>query len=133
MKVGLVSPYDLSKPGGVQVQVMGLARALEEAGDEPLVIGPGLPDGVPGVDLGRSIAVPGNGSRVPISPDPTVLRIMKSVAGVVDVLHVHEPLMPMASLLALRVGRPVVATFHAAPGQIGSRATHFPWKRSGAK
>jgi phosphatidylinositol alpha-mannosyltransferase len=47
--------------------------------------------------------------------------MMKSVAGDIDVLHVHEPLMPTVSLSALRVGVPVVATFHAAPSEIGTR------------
>ena len=121
MRVGLVCPYDLSKPGGVQAQVLGLATALRAAGDEPTVIGPGLPPGVEGVDLGRSVTIPGNGSMVPISLDPTLGRIMRSVSANLDVLHVHEPLMPTASLLALRVGNPVVATFHAAPGEIGTR------------
>jgi phosphatidylinositol alpha-mannosyltransferase len=37
----------------------------------------------------------------------------------VDLLHVHEPLMPTVSISALRAGRPVVATFHASPGTIG--------------
>ena len=121
MKIGLVCPYDLSKPGGVQVQVLGLSKTLVAGGDQTVVIGPGLPEGVPGVDLGRSIVVPGNGSKVPISIDPTVVRVMKSVAGDIDVLHIHEPLMPTVSLSALRVGLPVLATFHAAPGQMGTR------------
>ncbi len=121
MKIGLVSPYDLSRPGGVQAQVLGLAKSLEAGGDEPLVIGPELPDGISGVDLGRSFVVPGNGSKVPISIDPTVRRVMRSVAASFDVLHVHEPLMPTVSLSALRVGVPVVATFHAAPGEMGIR------------
>jgi len=121
MRIGLVCPYDLSKPGGVQAQVLGLAKALESGGDDAVVIGPGLPSGVSGVDLGRSVVVPGNGSKVPISIDPTVLRVMRSVAGNIDLLHVHEPLMPTVSFSALRVGVPVVATFHAAPGEMGRR------------
>ena len=125
MKIGLVCPYDLSKPGGVQAQVLGLSRALQDAGDETMVIGPGLPPGIPGVDLGRSVVVPGNGSKVPVSLDPTVFRMMKSVAGDIDVFHVHEPLMPTVSLSALRVGVPVVATFHAAPGEMGRRFYQF--------
>jgi len=121
VKIGLVCPYDLSKPGGVQAQVLGLSAVLTARGDDTVVIGPGLPVGVSGVDLGRAVVVPGNGSKVPVSIDPTVLRLMRSVAGDIDVLHVHEPLMPTVSLSALRVGVPVVATFHAAPGAIGTR------------
>lgn len=116
LRVGLVSPYDLSTPGGVQAQVLGLAAYLREQGDHPLVIGPGLPEGVEGVDLGRSVTVPGNGSRVPISIDPRTRAKIRVAAGELDVLHVHEPLMPLVSLFATHSGPPVVATFHAAPG-----------------
>jgi phosphatidylinositol alpha-mannosyltransferase len=113
--VGLVSPYDLSVPGGVQAQVLGLSAYLDDRGHTALVIGPGLPEGVPGVDLGGSISVPGNGSRAPISIDPRVRRRLAEAASGIDLLHVHEPLMPLASLLACHAGPPVVATFHAAP------------------
>ena len=46
LRVGVVCPYDLSVPGGVQAQVLGLARYLEGQGDRAVVIGPGLPDHV---------------------------------------------------------------------------------------
>ena len=119
MRIGLVCPYDLSEPGGVQEQVKGLSRALRRLGDEVVVIAPGAGEGEDLVDLGGSVSVPGNRSIVPISVKLCVgRRIREAVAGL-DLVHVHEPLMPMASLLALRCGRPVVATFHAAPGPLG--------------
>jgi len=119
LRVGLVSPYDLSVPGGVQAQVLGLARYLRERGDESVVVGPGLPDRVAGIDLGRSFSVPGNGSMVPIAADPRARGRIRSAAADLDLLHVHEPLMPLASLFANHAGPPVVATFHAAPGTVG--------------
>jgi phosphatidylinositol alpha-mannosyltransferase len=119
IRVGLVSPYDLSIPGGVQAQVLGLAGYLNQHGDEAVVIGPGLPDGVSGLDLGPSVSIPGNGSMVPISLDPRARGRLRSVARDLDLLHVHEPLMPLVSLLANRAGPPVVATLHAAPGALG--------------
>ncbi|MGB7859942.1 MAG: glycosyltransferase family 4 protein [Acidimicrobiia bacterium] len=121
MRVGLVCPYDLSRPGGVQNQVLGLAGELRSVGDDVLVIGPGLPEGENGVDLGPTVVIPGNGSKVPISLDPRVLSALRSAARKVDLFHVHEPLMPVISLAALRAGTPVVATFHAAPGEFGTR------------
>lgn len=122
MRVGLVSPYDLSVPGGVQAQVLGLAAYLRSWGDDAVVIGPRLPAGVPGVDLGESLSVPGNGSMVPIAADPRSRRRIRSAALDLDLLHVHEPLMPLASLLATHAGPPVVGTFHAAPGKAGRLA-----------
>lgn len=122
IRVGIVSPYDLSVPGGVQAQVVGLARYLNEQGDEAVVIGPGLPAGVQGVDLGSSVSVPGNGSMVPISIDPSARGKIRAAASDLDVIHVHEPLMPLASLFANHAGPPVVATFHAAPGVSGRLA-----------
>jgi phosphatidylinositol alpha-mannosyltransferase len=122
LRVGLVSPYDLSLSGGVQGQVLGLARYLSGVGDEALVIGPGLPDGVEGVGLGASFSVPGNGSMVPISVDPRSRGKIRSASSDLDLVHVHEPFMPLASLFAIHAGPPVVSTFHASPGRLGSLA-----------
>ncbi|HEU5112153.1 MAG TPA: glycosyltransferase family 4 protein, partial [Acidimicrobiia bacterium] len=122
LRVGLVSPYDLSVPGGVQAQVLGLAAYLRSWGDDVVVIGPGLPEGIAGVDLGESLSIPGNGSMVPIAADPRSRRRIRSAAAGLDLLHVHEPLMPLASLLATHAGPPVVGTFHAAPGRAGRLA-----------
>jgi phosphatidyl-myo-inositol alpha-mannosyltransferase len=122
LRVGLVSPYDLSVPGGVQAQVLGLAAYLRSWGDDVVVIGPGLPEGETGVDLGGSLSIPGNGSMVPISADPRSRRRIRSAALDLDLIHVHEPLMPLASLLATHAGPPVVGTFHAAPGRAGRLA-----------
>jgi phosphatidyl-myo-inositol alpha-mannosyltransferase len=121
VRIGLVCPYDLTKPGGVQTQVKDLARHLTEMGDEVLIIAPGLSGSERGLDLGKTISIPGNRSRVPISVDPRVVGLIKGAASTLDLLHVHEPLMPIVSLSALRSGIPVVATFHAAPGTLGSR------------
>ena len=122
IRVGLVSPYDLSVPGGVQAQVLGLARYLEGQGDRPQVIGPGLPDDIDGVDLGGSFSIPGNGSMVPISLDLRARGRIRSATADLDLLHVHEPLMPLVSLFATHAGPPTVATFHAAPGIAGRLA-----------
>jgi phosphatidylinositol alpha-mannosyltransferase len=120
VRVGLVCPYDMGKPGGVQSQVNDLAIHLEKMGEEVLIIAPGLSDTERRLDLGTTISVPGNRSKVPLSIDPRVVGLIKGAASMLDLVHVHEPLMPVVSLSALRIGVPVVATFHAAPGTSGT-------------
>lgn len=123
MRVAIVSPYDLDVVGGVQAHVHALAAALRQGGDELLVLGPGRsgsrssdPDGPITLGLGGSVAVPANGSRAPLGLDPRVVgrlrRFLRRAQP--DVVHVHEPLVPLvgpAAVLALDVPR--VLTFHA--------------------
>jgi phosphatidylinositol alpha-mannosyltransferase len=119
LKVALVCPYSLSAPGGVQGQVLGLARALERRGHEPVVFapvdGPG-PEDVRVVSTGLSVSVPGNGSVAPLARSFGQVRTgARSIAtGGFDIVHVHEPLapgLPLALVLSRRVP-PAVATFH---------------------
>ncbi len=104
MRIGLVSPYDLGRPGGVQAQVLGVARHLAASGRDAVVVGPGC-----GADrrAGRVVSVPANGSVVPLG----VGRVAPALADR-DVVHVHEPLQPLG-WAATGAGRPTVATFHA--------------------
>lgn len=116
MRVGLVCPYDLGRPGGVQDQVIRLAAWLRDAGHEATVVGPGT-DGPHGaVLLGPTTIITANRSTAPVRIDPRMGRaVSRSLAGC-DVIHVHEPLMPAVSPAALRVKGPAkVATFHADP------------------
>jgi phosphatidyl-myo-inositol alpha-mannosyltransferase len=67
--------------------------------------------------VGRAVGVPANGSIAPICFGPvTAYRIRHALAKFdPEVVHLHEPLIPSLSLLALLFSRaPVVGTFHAA-------------------
>lgn len=116
MRVAVVCPYDLGKLGGVQDQATRLVRWLGDAGAEAVLVGPGTdgPDGA--VLLGASTAFPMNRSTAPIKLDPRAgSHARKAVAGF-DVVHVHEPLVPMVATAALRTkAQATVATFHADP------------------
>jgi phosphatidyl-myo-inositol alpha-mannosyltransferase len=114
VRVALVSPYDLTVPGGVQSHVRHLAAQLRAAGDEVVLLGPGREPGH--LAVGSSVAVPFNGSVAPIALAPTAAtrtrRLLRRLGP--DVVHVHEPLVPMVGLAAaLSAVAPVVATFHA--------------------
>jgi phosphatidylinositol alpha-mannosyltransferase len=122
VRVALVCPYSLSRPGGVQGQVLGLARALQAMDHEALVLAPADgPVEAPGlaagsvVNLGRSLAVPANGSVAPISLGPFAAgRAVRTVrrAGC-DIVHLHEPLAPGAGWACLALcPQPLIGTFH---------------------
>lgn len=118
MKVALVCPYSLTLPGGVQGQVLGLARALRDVGVDAVVIGPcdGPPPAAGVISVGRSISLAANGSMAPIAPDPaTAARTMRALRSErPDIVHLHEPFVPGPTLAALiGSGRPVIGTFHA--------------------
>ncbi len=122
MKVAIVCPYAIDRPGGVQLQAMQLVSWLREAGHEAWLAAPGHSGGPEGtVYLGASIEVPGNGGVAPISAKPTVRRRLTRALARADVVHIHEPLLPMASLTALRADTaPKVGTFHAEAGRFVS-------------
>lgn len=116
MRIGLVCPYDLGRPGGVQDQVILLADRLREADHGATIVGPGT-DGPNGATLlGATTIITANRAKTPIRLDPRIGRALEQALEGVDVIHVHEPLMPMVSPAALRVkGSAKVATFHADP------------------
>ena len=122
MRIGLVCPYSLSVPGGVQGQVLALARSLRRRGHEALVLAPcdGPPPEVFVIPLGSSIPTATNGSVAPIAPDiPAQLRTMRALWDEdFDVVHLHEPLAPGPTVTAaLLKTAPRVGTFHAAGEQ----------------
>jgi phosphatidylinositol alpha-mannosyltransferase len=116
MRIGLVSPYDLGRAGGVQDQVIRLAGWLSDAGHDPVVVGPGVEGPEGAILLGPTTTITANRAKAPVHLDPRVRRRLVSAVGDVDVLHVHEPLMPAVSTAAMGMKGPAkVATFHADP------------------
>lgn len=120
MRVGLVSPYSLDVPGGVQLHVLDLADYLIERGDEVSVLAPAQEDTVLppyAVSAGSAVPVRYNGSVARLAFGPAVsARVQRWVEeGNFDVIHVHEPASPSVSMLAVWAARgPVVGTFHTA-------------------
>jgi phosphatidylinositol alpha-mannosyltransferase len=116
--VGIVCPYSLDVPGGVQAHVVGLAVALERLGHTVSVLAPAaegtpLPEFV--TPAGRALGVPYNGSVARVTFGPlTYARARRWLAEhTFDVLHLHEPTTVSVSVLALLAAEgPIVATFH---------------------
>ena len=113
MKIGIVCPYDLGAPGGVQRVCLDLASRFRERGDDVVVGAPGVGDGW--VSLGSVVPIVANGSRVPLSLSPMVSRRIRAHMSDVDVLHVHEPFIPTVGWAGVKTDHPTVVTFHADP------------------
>ncbi|MBN8880968.1 phosphatidylinositol alpha-mannosyltransferase [Salana multivorans] len=131
MRIGIVCPYSMDAPGGVQIHVKDLAARLIALGHTVSVLAPAeddtdLPDYV--VGTGRSVAVRYNGSVARLAFGPVTARRVNAwlERGDFDVVHIHEPLSPSVSLLALwNAETAVVCTFHTATDR--SRAMHIAY------
>lgn len=119
LRIAMVSPYSVSVPGGVQAQVLGLARELRRIGHEVRVLAPcdGPPPEPFVTPLGNSLPTAANGSVAPLAPDPSAaMRTIRALNDeAFDVIHLHEPIVPGPTVTALLLKlAPTVGTFHAA-------------------
>ena len=123
MRVALVCPYAWDRVGGVQSHIRALGKVLSSNGHDVQIMAPSSMTlthqfgGGGDVKLvGRAVGVPANGSIAPLAFGPLAaagIRVaLRDFAP--DVMHLHEPLIPSLSLLALRASKtPSVGTFHA--------------------
>jgi phosphatidyl-myo-inositol alpha-mannosyltransferase len=135
VRIALVSPYSWTYPGGVTRHIEALAHELRAAGHEARVLAPFDPDDAlarrmhrgarpqslapPGcfVALGRSTGFPANGavSNLAATPD-SLLRLARELrGGDYDLVHVHEPVVPLVGWYAPGCAGdlPLVGTFHS--------------------
>jgi phosphatidylinositol alpha-mannosyltransferase len=119
LRILLVSPYDLTHPGGVTSHVFDLAHQFERLGHEILVAGPNgngpLPQNGYTFHVGNSITFlsPGDSARVNLNPliHSTVKDLLKTRSF--DVIHMHEPFLGFIGPSFMRFGSGVkVGTFH---------------------
>jgi phosphatidyl-myo-inositol alpha-mannosyltransferase len=116
VRVALVCPYAWEAAGGVQVHVKNLATRLLERGHEAIVLAPTTmsPTEPWARSVGRPVRIPYQGTVAPIAP--LSYRRVRSVLTAFrpEIVHVHEPLTPSASMYAALASKaPVVATVHA--------------------
>ncbi len=134
VRIALLSPYSWTYPGGVTRHIEALACELAASGHEPRILAPfdpdnalsrrlhrgarpqarPLPEGF--VSLGRTVGLPANGavSNMALTPQAVLAMRRELSDGGYDVLHIHEPVVPLLSWDALcsTDGLPMVGTFH---------------------
>jgi phosphatidyl-myo-inositol alpha-mannosyltransferase len=134
VRIALVSPYSWSYPGGVNKHVEALAEEFLARDHHVRVLAPVDPPGrvsrtlhraepqaheLPDylVPLGRTAGFGANGAVSNLAPFPAggVVAPRREVRqGEFDVIHVHEPVVPLIGWNAVLGARtPVVGTFHA--------------------
>jgi len=127
MKIGLFSSYDYSHPGGVINHINCLAHQLQICGHSVKIIAPAFGKVIPYFEqdvtsMGRPVPVPygGTTARIAISPwlPYQVRRFLDKEKF--DIVHLHEPFIPMLGLSALAQSTGVnVGTFHASHEKSG--------------
>jgi len=126
MKIALVSPYDFAYPGGVTNHISCLEHQLTLMGHEVKVIAPASKAvssfGERFIPIGKPRPIPSSGSicRITISPHlaPTIKAVLSREKF--DIIHLHEPFMPMLCSAVLRFSHTVnIGTFHACHGRPG--------------
>ena len=132
MKIALVSPYDWTVPGGVNSHCAHLKEQFMAQGHEVRIIAPASraiqEENV--ITIGkRPLSVPVSGSLARISLSltlgPPVRRVLAEERF--DIVHVHEPFMPMLPIHFLRYSEAVnVGTFHASREK---RQFFYTWGR----
>lgn len=119
LRVGIVVPYDISeRGGGVKHHAFQLAGALREMGDQVTIFGPASEPidhpHVVGFSGVANVVSNGGDNRMALFVAPWKVRAALR-ANPVDVLHIHEPIVPSLNYYCawLSRGTPKVCTFHA--------------------
>jgi phosphatidylinositol alpha-mannosyltransferase len=130
MKIALVSPYDLSVPGGVNSHIHHLADNFIAKGHEVRLIAPASDVSrisPHSIVIGRPRPIPAGGSIARMAMSPRLANPVRRVLAeeAFDVVHVHEPLVSFLPIQFLRFSTAInVGTFHAARDN-GARLYHY--------
>ena len=127
MKIALISPYDFAHPGGVINHIRALDEEFTRLGHDVRIIAPASRKKVAAlgdrfIQIGKPRPVPASGSisRISLSLHlaPDIKRVLQREKF--DVVHLHEPFMPMLCSAVLRFSSGInVGTFHAYSGSPG--------------
>jgi len=126
MKIALVSPYDFAYPGGVTNHISALESHFTQMGHKVKVIAPASRAvsafGDRFIPIGKPRPIPTSGSIARITISLRLASRIKEVLGEenFDIIHLHEPFMPMLCSAVLRFSNTAnVGTFHACHGSPG--------------
>jgi phosphatidylinositol alpha-mannosyltransferase len=126
VKIALVSPYDFAHPGGVTLHISYLERYFTKMGHDVKVIAPAsraVPDfGDRFIPIGKPRPIPSSGSiarcTISLMLAPKIREVLEREKF--DIIHLHEPLMPMLCTSILRLSDTAnIGTFHASYGKPG--------------
>jgi len=134
VRIALLSPYSWTYPGGVTRHIDALAGELNAGGHEARILTPFDPDDTLSrrlhrgarpqpreaseglITLGRTVGVQANGavSNMALTPQAVFALRRELREGGYDVVHIHEPVVPVVGWDALcSAGElPLVGTFH---------------------
>ena len=118
MKIGMVTPYNWSNPGGVRSHIQGLSAALIDRGHQVDILAPADDPAALPLNVtygGKPINVSYNGSVAGLTFGVGATRRVRGWIreGEFDIVHVHEPLAPSLSVLTCWAARgPIVGTWH---------------------
>jgi phosphatidylinositol alpha-mannosyltransferase len=123
LKIAYVSPYDWSVPSGVNNHIFKLANIMRDLGHEVDIIAPASHEsaGKTVNILGKPVSLPASGSQTRIVINPKHITSIKDIlsSSQFDLIHYHEPFMPLLSLMTLHYSKKIiphvvnVGTFHA--------------------
>lgn len=137
MKIAIVSPYDIHRPGGVQQHILDTARLLPALGHEVRIIAPGPapagPDDASVIHLGRKRGINFNRTHFEVTMARGAER--RAIPALLarerfDVMHFHTIWTPILPFQILRRSTAAnVATFHdIPPDTAGGRLTRAAFR-----
>ncbi len=142
MKIVQLSPYAMSRPGGVQRHVRDLAAWLQAQGHETRIVAPPAPgdrprphDQVTEIGRARSMAMHGTSFEFSLCTPWSARRLARELRGWgADLVHMHTPWTPLTVGLMWRALRlPTVTTIHATLPDLAGRTLGDRYIRRAAR
>jgi len=120
LKIAMISPYDMSYPSGVNSHAVNLCRALEDRGHITTLIAPSTKKpyiaNINFISIGKTVPIRLFNTQVRLSLNPFNVFKLRAIfrSENFDIVHIHEPFLPLTSLFSLMFSKSAtIGTFHA--------------------